>query len=206
MIFEKRYYRTTEVQSLLYNTQEHTGIMQTFCFKFFVGFVLSLLNKTKQTSKRTTNPGVCYFPPSQLIVKVLNFLSISSAAILRHLCQNQTSKMHECIKRAGTRDWAELCSHKQTELLEEQGVGQAHLLPIKCFTRAFLYPPIDAVRCHNIRAETKGAAAESAQMLASTMPIHLLDPKSQPWTQTVGKVCPAIAFSFLKPRYEHSHF
>lgn len=107
--------------------------------------------------------------------------------------------MHECIKQAGTRDWAELCSHQQTELLEEEAVGQARLLPIRCFTRAFLYPPIDAVRCHNIRAETKGDAAESAKMLPVRCPFTCLTPSRNLAHKLLGR------FAWPLPSASWSH-
>lgn len=187
----KRYYRTTKIQSLLCKTQNTLESCWLSVRWFWFGVVLSL-----------QKPRVCHFPPSQLILKVLNFLSISSIAIL-YLCQ----RMHECVKQAGTRE--DLCSCKWTELLREQGMGQADLLSIRCLLHTLpplaqdaaapLHPLTDAERWHKVRAV---ATTEISKDALSKIPVHLLNPKHQSCPDTFWKVCPGSALSFLKPLYK----
>lgn len=120
--------------------------------------------------------------------------------------------MHECVKQAGTREWEDLCSHKWTELLREQGMGQADLLSIRCLLHTLLplaqdaaaplYPLTDATRWHKVRAGIKVATVEISKDALSKIPVHLLNPKQQSCPDTFWKVCPGSALSFLKPYYK----
>lgn len=99
IIFEKRYYRTTKFQSLLCNTQELSGIMQTFCSMFLIGSVLSLVTK---------NPRVCYLTTTQFILRY----QIFSASPLLPSCDI-------CVKIVTVK-----CRSASSR--QEQGTGKTH--------------------------------------------------------------------------------
>lgn len=110
--------------------------------------------------------------------------------------------MHECVKQAGTREWEDLCSHKWTELLREQGMGQADLLSIRCLLHTLLplaqdaaaplYPLTDATRWHKVRAGIKVATVEISKDALSKIPVHLLNPKQQSCPDTFLRGCRTV--------------
>lgn len=215
IISEKRYYRTTKFQSLLYNTQEHTGIMQTFCLKFFIGFVLSLLKQNKTTKQTNNKPCGLLFPSQSVVSKGTEF---SQHLICCHLATSVSKiKPVKCTSASSRREQGTVqsCAVTSKQSCWKSKVRGRHVC---CPARASHVPsptsrcgrsPLSTNRCCEVpqgKSRDEGSCCRTSKDAASTMPVHLLDPKSQPGTHTIGKVCLASASSFLKPCYEHSHF